>query len=869
MAEIFQEENAIILAAAEKMVALGSEAAQRSILGKESKTQEAKGEKILRLLTAYRKKDDLTDAQLESILYCLRQASESNVFPTIDPIVGQNLEYLVQEEGDGSSALIMQNAGSDLPSRSYLNFYRGLTASDDGTRTNVGLTLGTDGYVLTMDSGLPVWLPASGGGHVIFNGVDVSGLADRDNLRFSNGLTASDNDPYTDVKWGGAITANTIISGAFTIDYTNTLTRFVSGGFGIRNPANTFDYKFVGGAILADRNITLPLLGGNDVMVTEAFAQALTNKTGLISQWTNDSGYLTSLSGAWLAASGVTFTGNNTITGTGFTLKGVWTGLGVTQTDGYGLWLANTTAAAAGAQQKSPSLVLEGQGWKTDATAGSQSVKFSIDVLPTQGTANPTGGLYIRSSINGAAYTSGNGVVLIGHDGQVSIASNLTISGGRLILFNGGTGTIGVDVNSQLLMRANGGATVQSTGYYRFYNVNTAYTPTSGAAVIMGLEIPFAPTSGTATLTGLNVSGTINQTGGANGQITIVGLNPTFTAAVSVIGYDFNPVNPGNVSSSLIAYRSTAGNLVFGGATISTSGVFSWNNTTKEVKVNGARIWTDHDTNGKDNHFFGYNSGNTSVTGIDNLGFGPGTLLAITTGDGNFCGGNLAGSSITDGDYNIIIGFLAGTSVTTTSYNIILGGSAGVSTTGSANIIIGGAAGDALTSGSYNIVLGYDVDVQTNTADGQLTIQNAILGDGNATPGKTLSDGIVALYHTGSKGSWQRALFVGSRGAVGSAITDGSVLYVQDITAGNAAPHFMTENGDIIKLYKNAAITTALTTITHTAPGTPDYALATVQLAGYGFSTQDEGNTVLSVIANLQTRVNELEDILQNLGVAT
>jgi hypothetical protein len=67
------------------------------------------------------------------------------------------------------------------------------------------------------------------------------------------------------------------------------------------------------------------------------------------------------------------------------------------------------------------------------------------------------------------------------------------------------------------------------------------------------------------------------------------------------------------------------------------------------------------------------------------------------------------------------------------------------------------------------------------------------------------------------------------------------------------------------------ALTSTLTTVTHTAPGTPDYAVASLIDSGvgsaWGFSTQDEGHTVLSVIANLQTRVDELETKLQSLGL--
>ena len=60
----------------------------------------------------------------------------------------------------------------------------------------------------------------------------------------------------------------------------NTETNFRSGKLGITNPANTFEYKFVGSAITtADKNITLPLLTASDTAVTQAFAQTLTNKT--------------------------------------------------------------------------------------------------------------------------------------------------------------------------------------------------------------------------------------------------------------------------------------------------------------------------------------------------------------------------------------------------------------------------------------------------------------------------------------------------------------------------------------------------------------------------------------------------------------
>jgi hypothetical protein len=65
-----------------------------------------------------------------------------------------------------------------------------------------------------------------------------------------------------------------------------------------------------------------------------------------------------------------------------------------------------------------------------------------------------------------------------------------------------------------------------------------------------------------------------------------------------------------------------------------------------------------------------------------------------------------------------------------------------------------------------------------------------------------------------------------------------------------------------------AANTAALTTITSTAPGTADYAIQDLtQTTPFGFATKDEGNTVLSVIANLQARVSQLETKLAVYGL--
>jgi hypothetical protein len=71
-----------------------------------------------------------------------------------------------------------------------------------------------------------------------------------------------------------------------------------------------------------------------------------------------------------------------------------------------GLGALNDEPAAAGAQQASPSLILSGQGWKTDAVAGSQPVDFQIYTLPVQGAAAPTGTLVYQARINDGAWST-------------------------------------------------------------------------------------------------------------------------------------------------------------------------------------------------------------------------------------------------------------------------------------------------------------------------------------------------------------------------------------------------------------------------------------------------------------------------------
>ena len=73
-------------------------------------------------------------------------------------------------------------------------------------------------------------------------------------------------------------------------------------------------------------------------------------------------------------------------------------------TVGDGIVLANTTAATSANQRYSPSLHLTGQGWKTTATAASQTVDWIAEARPVQGAANPTATLSFSWQVNAGGY---------------------------------------------------------------------------------------------------------------------------------------------------------------------------------------------------------------------------------------------------------------------------------------------------------------------------------------------------------------------------------------------------------------------------------------------------------------------------------
>jgi len=237
--------------------------------------------------------------------------------------------------------------------------------------------------------------------------------------------------------------------------------------------------------------------------------------------------------------------------------------------------------------------------------------------------------------------------------------------------------------------------------------------------------------------------------------------------------------------------------------------------------------------------FVGYQSGMTAnANGQTALGYRTcGASGAGVTGTLNTCLGYVSGAYLLAGQYNVLTGMFSGNALTDGSFNTAVGSN---------------ALKEEVT-GDYNTALGYmalnaQVGVSCNVGIGNSAGKYETLGS------KLFID---SFDRTNEAGGRTKSLIYGIFGAT---VAD------QRLTFNCGYMGFFGTAAVI----KPTACTAQLTTLTHTAPGTPDYAVQDlVNSGGYGFVTKDEGNSVLKVVANLQTRVTEMETRLKALGLFT
>lgn len=408
------------------------------------------------------------------------------------------------------------------------------------TITNISLTSGITGV-----------LPVANGG------TNVASYAVGDLLYASASTTLS--------KLADVATGNTLISGGVTTAPSwgkVGLTTHVSGTLGAanggtgvaNNAASTITISGSFATTLTVTNTTGVTLPTTGTLSTLAGSESLTNKK-LGSLTTN--GFVKVGSGDGTLSSGpdltTTFSAANTITGTATnTLKLAFASLGTTVTDGAGTYYQNPTAAASGLQQISPILTLEGQGWKTTATAASQAVAFAMYTLPVQGSTNPTGTFNFASNVNGGGYVNRL---------QIDIANQVTT-----LLGSTSAGLFFGDNTLQLTRSLSGTQGLvllgpSASAIYSFAITGASsnnYNGTTGTAGSMQFVGNFVPSSGSQVFNYAAFTGTINMTSTSSGAVTLIKNTQTVTSAKG--DYYFALDNPSvtTVAGTRYGFATTA-----------------------------------------------------------------------------------------------------------------------------------------------------------------------------------------------------------------------------------------------------------------------------------------------------------------------
>lgn len=144
--------------------------------------------------------------------------------------------------------------------------------------------------------------------------------------------------------------------------------------------------------------------------------------------------------------------------------------------------------------------------------------------------------------------------------------------------------------------------------------------------------------------------------------------------------------------------------------------------------VSGTGTITLNVTDVNNNTCIGASSGNATIVGSGNCGFGESSLQNVTSGSGSIAIGNNSLKVLSTGDANIAIGDVSANLLDTGDYNVIIGALSGASYT---------------TDESSNILIGYNVS-GTAAEDNTCRIGTAT-GTGSGELAKTFIQGIAGV----------------------------------------------------------------------------------------------------------------------------
>jgi hypothetical protein len=200
--------------------------------------------------------------------------------------------------------------------------------------------------------------------------------------------------------------------------------------------------------------------------------------------------------------------------------------------------------------------------------------------------------------------------------------------------------------------------------------------------------------------------------------------------------------------------------------------------------------------------FYGQNAGNTTGTGITNVGIGDGTLLSLTSGDDNTALGSSTLVTLSSGTENVAIGQGSLFSLSNGNYNIGIGTSVlnnltsghsntaigrfamAAASTAYSNVAVGRNALVGVTNSFHNVAVGDEAGKGistgiTNTAIGYQALQN-VNGDLNTAIGANALDQLTS-------GDYNTALGTSAAGNLTSGINNVAIGYLSanTLTSGN------------------------------------------------------------------------------------